>query len=448
MPGIMKREVRKIAPSETRPAASWSLDLDAGASTQSLSVIQGHALQKLREMPSGSVQCCVTSPPYWMMRDYQLEPLIWGGVLGCAHEFVSAGKRSAHADRSTGGEKDNHGNGKYTDRIARGAQPAKVARGAALQFGEFCRVCDAWRGSLGLEPTVDLYIEHLVQIFREVRRVLRRDGTLWLNMGDTFTKGRIRIGDKIIGRKNLLGMPWRLAIALQEDGWYLRRDHIWEKPAVSPESAPDRCTTSHEYLFLLSKSDRYYYDRDAIKEPTTGNAHARGNGVGPKAMPPVGGWARGSSAHTAVAHNTPRGDGGRQKLALVRGKQNPSFQAAVVRIVESRNRRSVWRISSQPFKGAHFATFPTGLVEPCLLAGSAEFCCSRCEKSYWKGLPACRCDAGAIECVVMDCFAGTGTVGKVALALGRRAILIEINPEYVEMIYERCGGRPAPGAER
>ncbi|MEK6323593.1 MAG: site-specific DNA-methyltransferase [Acidobacteriota bacterium] len=422
--------------------ASSCLDLDGAAVQSPLILLEGDALTKLRELSAGSVHCCVTSPPYWQMRDYELEPLIWNGVADCPHEFIPLGKKTAHPDRSTSGEKDHHGNGKYTDRIARGSQPAKAARGVELQFGELCSRCGCWRGSLGLEPTVDLYIEHLVQIFREVRRVLRRDATLWLNLGDTFTKGRIKVGKRIIGRKNLVGIPWRTAIALQEDGWYLRRDHIWEKPTVSPESAPDRCTTSHEYLFLLSKSDRYYYDLDAIKEPTSGNAHSRGKGVGPKAMRPVAGWAYGAGAHTALAHNRPGRDGGSQKHALIRGKQNPSYQGTLTRVVESRNRRSVWKIAAQPYKGAHFATFPTKLVEPCVLAGSASACCSRCEKPHRNGLPNCDCRSREIQCVVMDCFAGTGTVGKVALELGRRAILIEINPNYVEMIKDRCTVEP------
>lgn len=172
----MSAAVKTILDFEERRRASSSLDLDGGARLRPLTVIEGDALTVLREMPAGSVQSCMTSPPYWLMRDYESEPLIWGGNARCQHEFECAGKRTAHPDRSTGGQKDHHGNGQYTDTIERGAQAAKAARGAELLLGEWCTRCDAWRGSLGLEPTVDFYIEHMVQIFREVRRVLRRDG--------------------------------------------------------------------------------------------------------------------------------------------------------------------------------------------------------------------------------------------------------------------------------
>jgi DNA modification methylase len=253
--------------------------------------MQADARVALPKLPDKSVQCCVTSPPYWSLRDYEMP------------------------------------------------------------------------GQIGLEPTVDQFIYRLVEIFSEVRRILKDDGVLWLNIGDAYTSGnrKYRARDKKnpiramsyrpdtpegLKPKDLLGMPWKLAFALQRDGWYLRSDIIWYKPNCMPESVKDRPTKAHEYLFLLSKSERYYYDYKAVRE----------NG---------------------------------------------------------RNRRTVWSIPTQPFKGAHFATFPYALIEPCILAGSKE-------GDY-----------------VLDPFFGAGTVGVVSGLLGREYIGIELNPEYVEIAKDR-----------
>lgn len=227
-------------------------------------------------------------------------------------------------------------------------------------------------GQIGLEATPDAYIAEIVQVFREVRRVLKDDGTLWLNLGDSYAGGKVGRSDtgeadlarraaayrtgggastgprEAIQRrapdgyeaKDLLMIPARVAIALQADGWYLRCDVVWNKPNVQPESVTDRPTRSHEYVFLLSKSDRYYFDRDAIKEPVSGTSHSRGSGVNPKAL-----------------------------LDAFGTKQNESFSAAVRGLVEFRNKRSVWTIPTRPYTEAHFATMPEALVEPCVLAG-------------------------------------------------------------------------------
>lgn len=313
----------------------------------------GSALAVLQTLPAESVHCCVTSPPYFGLRDYGIE------------------------------------------------------------------------GQIGLEKSPAEYTAKLVEIFGEVRRVLRNDGTLWLNLGDSYaTRGgenqtphmgdifqRRERGKNVIckskrlprgaGRwgggnsaagggikpKDLIGIPWSVAFELRAAGWYLRSDIIWAKPNPMPESVTDRPTRSHEYLFLLSRSERYYYDHEAIKEPTTGNAHSRGNGVNPKAA-----------------------------LNAVGSKQNASFSAAVTDLVDFRNKRDVWTVNTKPYPEAHFATFPEDLIAPCILAG---------------------CPGGGI---VLDPFSGAGTTGLVAKKLGRDYIGIELKPEYVEISERRING--------
>lgn len=346
----------------------------------------GDALAVLRSMPSESVHCVVTSPPYWGLRDY--------GVAG----------------------------------------------------------------QLGLEPTFQEYIAKMVEVFREVRRVLRSDGTCWLNIGDSYNNFRSQMGppqsvhngdlrgkpekeSKTRGsvglkEKDLCMIPHRLAIALQDDGWYVRSDIVWAKPNPMPESVQDRPTKSHEYVFLLAKSEKYFYDAEAI-----------------------------------VHGNLPvRDDGGRAC--------NGPGQ-------ETRNKRSVWTIATEPFPEAHFATFPQALVEPCIKAGSSEHgCCPTCGAPYvretsttysnpgnrstngprseerkrieyglagftqrlekqvetlgWRSTCACHADTKA-PCIVLDPFAGSGTVGVVAERFGRQFIGIELNPEYAKMAERRIG---------
>ena len=263
-------------------------------------------------------------------------------------------------------------------------------------------------GQLGLEKTPDEYVESLVTVFREVWRVLRDDGTLWLNLGDSYggsagntamTGGRTdkERGERIFGvakgrnkggrSKDLLGIPWRVAFALQADGWYLRQDIIWHKPNPMPESVRDRCTKAHEYIFLLSKRPKYYYDYEAVKEPAS---------APPKKCGPKNDASGNDSGRAGIV----RGDG------------------------KTRNRRSVWTISPRPYKGAHFATFPPSLIEPCVLAG---------------------CPKGG---TVLDPFAGSGTVAGVALAHERNAILIELNPEYAELVPERVSDIVGSGDNR
>lgn len=303
-------------------------------------LMMGDCRESLRRIKSGTVHTCVTSPPYFGLRDY------------------------GHADQ------------------------------------------------IGLEATPDDFVAAMVTVFREVRRVLRDDGTLWLNLGDSYA-GSSSVGQKRpgsgrangivddraqrnrngLGRiegakpKDLIGIPWRVAFALQADGWTLRQDIIWSKPNPMPESVTDRCTKSHEYIFMLSKSPRYYFDSEAIREPAiyAPSKHEK---------------TRGRTAYSAASgvNSAPQRDpkGG-------------------LHSTEFRNRRSVWNVSTKPFKGAHFATFPPDLIEPCILAG---------------------CPAGG---VVLDPFGGAGTTGLVAQRHGRNAVLCELNFDYAAIICERLG---------
>lgn len=381
-----------------------------------LQLIQGHALTRLRELPAESVHCIVTSPPYYGLRDYGTDSLNWPP---CTYTPLP------------------------------GLPPLRIKR----------QTC-----SLGLESDPFAFIAHLLLIFEECHRVLRKDGTLWLNMGDSqvgapggmqgktgqranrsFTASiNLKKGGTQLKPKDLMGQPWRLAFALQAAGWYLRQEIIWHKPNPMPESAKDRCTKAHEQLFLLSKSRRYYFDNAAIREDVAGTANPRApelqdppelfpldpdtaaspRGVNPKAVP---GWAYGDTPHDAIAHNqgerraysgTGVGFGYAEGQPKPRTKQNPSFSAAVVDLVADRNKRSVWTIPTQPFPGSHFATFPEDLVKPCILAGSP------------------------LGGTVLDPFLGSGTTAQVALELGRHAIGIELNPAYLHLARQRTHTTP------
>ncbi len=303
-------------------------------------IINGDCISVLKSIDDKTINCCVTSPPYYQLRDY--------------------------------------GNNKQ----------------------------------IGLEATPYEYIKKLVAVFSEVKRVLKDDGTLWINIGDSYsgsgkgaahytddangTKQATNSGsvgvdkidsgysDGIIKPKDLIGIPWMLAFALRADGWYLRQDIIWSKPNPMPESVTDRCTKAHEYIFLLSKSPHYYYDYEAIKEPTV-------YPVGSRTDKKRGEFKGKFHAHEDFKHIS------------------DSFRA----IRDTRNKRDVWNVSAKPYRGAHFATFPKDLIEPCILAG---------------------CPIGG---TVLDCFFGSGTVGEVAVENQRDFIGIELNKKYCEMAKER-----------
>jgi DNA modification methylase len=434
----------------------------------SVRILVGDARAVLATLPAESVHCVVTSPPYWGLRDYQLPPTVWGGAEGCAHAW-----------------------GEPLEKFGGGGQPGDKVRwqhtGAGpnghplADAGAVCARCNAWRGALGLEPDPALYVAHLVEVFRAVRRVLRADGTCWVNLGDSYANtgngggggpsaSTLGSGDGIPGRgvkqwdqtiraakvtppglkpKDLIGIPWRVAFALQADGWYLRSEIIWAKPNPMPESVTDRPTKAHEQLFLLAKSPRYFYDGEAIKESGTGrNAGNAG---------PVKGAGHGDPYF----------------------RTREGFAAVADTEWFSRNKRSVWTIPSAPFPEAHFATFPAALVEPCVQAGtSARGACPACGAPWRRAVahaydnpgnrttngprslaqrhetagfpvrlerrtetlgwaPTCACAPTPVPCVVLDPFAGAGTVGLVADRLGRDAILIELKPEYAAMAERR-----------
>lgn len=357
-------------------------------------ILPGDCQQVLSRLPANFIHCCVTSPPYYGLRDY--------GVSG----------------------------------------------------------------QVGLEQSPEEYLEKMVAIFGEVRRVLRDDGTCWLNLGDSYgwspkkggsgtPNGRNLAkmgytGAKPISvslkEKDLIGIPWRVAFALQADGWYLRQDIIWHKTNPMPESVRDRCTKSHEYIFLLAKSKKYWYDHEAIKEPA--------------AYPP------------GTRKNVKKGGFNSKYAGDVTRKGDESFRANR----SKRNKRDVWTISTKPYKGAHFAVFPPDLIRPCILAGCPPRACAACGKGYKRVLnekrdrsrprareehaahanatpqggyrgtlttttlgwePQCDCDAGVTEGVVLDPFGGSGTTALTAKEEGRSSLLVELNPEYIKLANKR-----------
>jgi DNA modification methylase len=357
-----------------------------------ITIYNGDALEILRQLPDATVNCCITSPPYWGLRDYGTAT--WdGGDTECDHlQPRKGGEGPALPINGGGSDRD----------TSVGLQ----------QFHGTCRKCGARRvdAQIGLERTPEEYVARLVDVFSEVNRVLRDDGTLWLNLGDSFAGGGNNRGGnpsekspkqksnrggygqiatpipKSLKPKDLCGIPWRTAFALQEDGWWLRSDIIWAKPAPMPESVTDRPTKAHEYMFLLAKSERYWYDAAAIREPFADDRMGNPNGGGQYAreLYPV------------------RGQDGLRTGQWTRGEE-----------LGGRNKRDVWTVNSDPFPEAHFATFPPALILPCVLAG---------------------CPAGG---TVLDPFSGAGTTALVAKEQGRRAIGIELNPDYVSMIARR-----------
>jgi len=347
----------------------------------SVRILRGDCRDILKTLPDESVHCCVTSPPYFGLRDY--------GVAG----------------------------------------------------------------QMGLEATPDEFVSGMVAVFSEVRRVLRDDGTLWLNMGDSYSSGgrsavqTIRgatsrdIGNDAasgmhahlngtamrppavdgIKQKDLFGIPWMLAFALRADGWYLRQDIIWSKPNPMPESVRDRCTKAHEYVFLMSKSQKYFYDIDAVAEPMAAASVSRlmQDVESQKGSERVPGKTNGTMKAVAKGNRkTFRGGGVYTQGQSFDNDAMPSNDSVGNEPNESgtRNKRSVWEIATQPFSEAHFATFPPALVEPCIKAG-------------------CPTDG-----VVLDPFGGAGTTGLVADRLQRNAILIELNPEYAGIAERRLIG--------
>ena len=364
-------------------------------------IICGDALTELRNLPDESVNCCVTSPPYWGLRDYGTAK--WeGGGSECDHLAgpLASSKSGLHDGA--------------------GCSESEKVRTGGMPFREVCGKCGAHRidSQLGLEKTPEEYVAKMVEVFREVRRVLRTDGTLWLNLGDSYThdqpgRNRNGTGGQIVrpyGQtehrqkghadmhsglkpKDLVGIPWRVAFALQADGWWLRQDIIWAKPNPMPESVRDRCTKAHEYIFMLTKSARYWYDAEAVKEQN--------------ANPERTNYRPGKEAYT---EGNVHDDSGRTI-------RNDGFKKyAEGKVCDGRNLRSVWTITTKPYAEAHFATFPPEIPERCIKAG---------------------CPKGG---KVLDPFFGAGTTGLVAMRLGREFIGIELNEKYCEMARKRIYG--------
>lgn len=397
------------------------------------SILCGDNRVILPQIPGESIQCLITSPPFWGLRDYQLEPVVWDGDPECQHLWDRSQRHPHVSNTRISGDHPRNCS------CASCAGTFKKSLGA----GQFCQLCGAWLGSLGLEPTPELYIDHLVQIFREVWRVLRKDGTLWVNIGDSYfggnstgrqpkdskgveasrqTKNTVKhcqhCGIEFTGYpmqrfcsdscggvdntprevkfglkpKDLVLIPFRLALALQADGWWIRSDIIWHKPNVMPSSVKDRPTTDFEHVFLCSKSKRYYYDQDAIREPYT---------------EPMDRWG----GEKLVAKGKSDWDEGTGQSSYRDRDMRPN--------PKGRNKRTVWTVNTQPFPQAHFAVFPEKLIEPMILAGSKP------------------------GDIVLDPFMGAGTTGVVAKKLDRRWIGIDASPEYCQMADKRIAGTHA-----
>jgi len=479
----------------------------------------GDVLEVLRTWPDAFVHCAVTSPPYFGLRDYDVPPSVFGGRVGCAHQFVTVLKPKGNGSFTT---EDNQGPGGLEDSESNAHSATRRP-----QISELCGRCGAWCGQLGCEPTPEMYVDHMVEVLHEVRRVLRPDGTLWLNIGDCFASNssepRVQAGSDMANRatgqeaicgstryrsgdiksKDLIGVPWALALALRapwrrcvackevthgarwgsvrasdgarhvcpgclsyagnevaEPGWYLRSDIVWAKRNQMPESVSDRPTKSHEFVFLLAKSETYFYDNHAIKEPLALESLAR--------------------YERAARHKD--GFGGPKMEALK--ERNPQAPTGHRAPPDGKNKRDVWFISTKPYKGSHYAVFPPDLVEIPVQAGTSERgACAECgapwtravvekrdtgmvgsqnkERVYGDGRgrpdshiagnvpwdpkstehrwerPCAHPDAATVPCIVLDPFIGSGTSGLVAHRLGRDFLGIDLNEDHVKMADER-----------
>lgn len=362
----------------------------------------GNNLDTLKTFPDKSINCCITSPPYYGLRDYGTGK--WeGGDPNCNHFRDSKLSHSGFDN----GEMKQHRLG--------------IGVGDAI-YKSVCPKCGAVRidEQVGLEDTPEAYIERLVGIFREIKRCLTDDGTLWVNIGDTYCSSN---DINNVKPKDLIGIPWMLAFALRNDGWYLRQDIIWHKPAPMPESVRDRFTKAHEYIFMLSKSKDYYFDHDAIQEdanPQSQQRYAYSFNMDKAGMQrPDGGLnTSGYKGYVKTKYdNSSQESSARQGINKNRGLGDVTVETDAIdkNFNGKRNKRDVWSINTSSFKGAHFATFPEELVRWCLLAG--------CPK----------------DGVVLDPFMGSGTVGVVAKRHNRKYVGTELNPEYAKMAENRIG---------
>ena len=414
----------------------------------------GDCREKLKELPNNFFHTVITSPPYWGLRDYGTGKWI-GGDPNCSH---IAGKSRNDADREFGTKET-----------------------LTVQYRDVCKDCGAVRedNQIGMESSPEEYVRKIVRTFQEVKRVLRDDGTLWLNLGDSYSSGgrtsttnqSVR-GDKDYGvtrppvsgsikPKDLVGIPWRVALALQEDGWYLRQDIIWHKPNPMPESVKDRCTKAHEYIFLLSKSEQYYYDSEAIKEDCSEDNVK-------------------DFLNRKITNNKGKNvEGSYDEVRPDLTRDRKDYMPTDFK----RNKRSVWTVPVKPYNEAHFAVFPTSLIEPAILAGCPPKICSECGTPYEREMVTvevperetrdnmvgvipkrdktsrmnskdmkslvqedrgftknCSCSGSQTSAGrVLDPFGGSGTTALVADRHGRDATIIELNQKYVDIAENRLG---------
>ena len=507
-----------------------------------VSLHRGDARSVLAELPAESVHCVVTSPPYWGLRDYGLEPSVWETPFGMASDETEHEWGEPIHGKSQSGS--------LTGSTLSGAPPGKERR---PEWGSAsCWKCGAWRGTLGLEPTPELYVQHIVEIFREVRRVLRKDGTLWLNLGDSYAgswgaqsrsngndvgstleggsmlsarqiqaapRGQTHTGSLKdtpgLKPKDLVGIPWKVVFALQAEGWWHRFPVVWKKDNPMPSSARDRPTMDYEFMFLLTKSARYYYDAEAIREPgITGDMRRPygSNGAWKMDGRPESQKHGGEHRENAAAGRNKRGVwaintepfgmdmcgncGVIFTAAQKRRMPTMEWQDLDIETEEMVTRRGKQcrRCKRGDSWSSHFATFPTKLVEPCILAGTSEQgVCAECgaplarvieiARSFESGSgrsgnppigknganlqgggetgdirrgpvtrtnttgwrPTCdHHDAPTEPATVLDPFGGSGTVGAVAQSLGRRAILIDLSADYLKLAERRIGAVPLP----
>ncbi len=456
-------------------------------------------------LPAEYAHTIIVSPPYWGLRDYGLPSTVWGGESGCNHKW------EATAEPGGSGSTESRRRDRAAGRKRGGLQPG------------FCLNCGAWKGCLGLEPTPELFVQHMVEVGREWWRVLRSDGTLWLNFGDTYIGGgrggwkdsnnglNLRLpahsddwvkqskSSPNLKPKDLSGVPWQVALALRDDGWYLRSAIPWVKKNSLPESVKDRPGTSHEYLFLLSKNKSYYYDRDAIRMPpadyyrvggsTDYAASSSTNGVSSKSL------------HQMAVNGRKRRSGDwyydSVDLAI---RQTENYLAHLKHVRENGGLQlhddgspAAMLVNTRPYKGAHFAVFPPEIVEPCIKASTSEYgVCTQCgaqwrrvtkeklrptkkaaktfiiderdmtadkndqgsnrqkdghksgfitkvETTGWE--PTCDCNCDEVKpAIVLDTFAGSGTTGMTAVKLRRKGVLVDLSHCYLkELATERVG---------
>jgi DNA modification methylase len=432
-------------------------------------IYQGHTPEVLKTFPDDSIDCVITSPPYWSLRDYKLEPQIWDGDENCEHKW---------GDEIIGGEGYNNTRKRWQHNKSRESDPETWNKG--IGQGNFCSLCGAWRGSLGLEPTFELYLKHLIQIFDEIKRVLKPTGTCWVNIGDSYN-GSGGCGwtglesknweqkakphnIKSVPRKSLCAIPERFKIMMIDRGWICRNTIIWYKRNCMPSSASDRFTVDFEYVYFFVKNQKYWFEQQF--EP-----HLHPEFIDAKNFGKLS------------EHN---------KFSSLEGNRSISFgikwsPKKRVYNPQGRNKRCVWDVTTQPYSEAHFATFPEALVEPMIRSGCPEYICKKCgkarEKIYkqgkristcergnykwtasktinddnvyakgferggmspgqgyqqiYKGYTDCGCNAGWEGGIVLDPFIGSGTVAKVAKKLKRNWIGIELNPKYIKMAKKR-----------